>query len=100
MTDGSGNPIVDGPFAIVGNRLVVADAAKLDFETTPSLPIIVRTIDNRGLFFDEHLTVSLTDVNDAPTDAGLAGNTVEKQTQANGTVVGTVMGAPTRMETC
>ena len=91
LVDSSGNPIVGGPFAIVGNKLVVADATLLDFETTPSLPIIVRATDKGRLFFDENLTVKLTNVNEAPTDAGLAGSTVEENA-ANGTVVGTVTG--------
>jgi uncharacterized delta-60 repeat protein/CSLREA domain-containing protein len=57
-----------GAFAIdaVSGALSVADASRLDFETAPSLTVVVRVEDSGGLFFDETVSITLNDVNEAP----------------------------------
>ena len=44
----------------------VANATALDFETTPAFTLTVRATDSGGLSGDNTVTVTLTDVNDAP----------------------------------
>ena len=66
----------------------VNDASQLDFETTPVFNLTVTVTDSGGLTDDAAVTVSLTDVNEAPaaTDATF----VLAENSADGTVVGTV----------
>ena len=76
-------------FTVVGDQLQTA--AALDFETLGSpLNIRVETTDSGtgNLTFEEAMTVTLTDVNEAPTDIGLAPSTVAENVPI-GTVVGT-----------
>jgi hypothetical protein len=56
----------NGSFEIVGDTLKTA--AAFDYETKGSYTIRVRTPDAGGLFTEKQLTVTVTDVNDAPTD--------------------------------
>ncbi len=58
----------EGRFQLVGDQIRVASGAVLDFESTSSYTIQVRTTDsgNPGLFSDKTLTINLTDVNEAP----------------------------------
>ncbi|MEK6639683.1 MAG: cadherin domain-containing protein, partial [Nitrospirota bacterium] len=51
----------------------------------------VRVTDRGGLTYDEAMTISLTNVNERPTDLVLSANRVAENA-ANGTVVGTVTG--------
>ncbi len=74
-----------GLFAINGNQLVVA--GPLDYETASSEQVTVRVTDSGGLTFDKSFTIGVTNVNEAPTDISLSGNTVAENS-ANGTVVG------------
>ena len=52
-------------FSITDNHL--ATVAPFDFETQPTASIKVRSTDAGGLFFEKTLTVTITDVNEAPT---------------------------------
>lgn len=52
-------------FTITGNQLKVN--AALNFESDSSYSIKVRTTDQDGGFYDEVLTIGVTDVNEAPT---------------------------------
>ena len=54
-------------FEIVGDILQVKLGASLDFETTSSYPIEVRSTDADGLSKTQRFTISLTNVNEAPT---------------------------------
>ncbi|HMW22773.1 MAG TPA: DUF4347 domain-containing protein, partial [Burkholderiaceae bacterium] len=57
-----------GRFAIDANgTLSVADGSLLDFESSPSLAITVRATDSGELWREETFTITLSDVNDAPT---------------------------------
>ena len=80
----------NGLFTVVGDQLQTAVA--LDFETLGSpLNIRVETTDSGtgNLTYTEAMTVTLTDVNEAPTDIGLAPSTVAENVPI-GTVVGTL----------
>ena len=74
-------------FTILGNQLKTA--AVFDFETRSSYSIKVRTTDSTANFFDKTLTVTVTNVNEAPTDI-LLDNTTVAENQGPGTLVGTL----------
>lgn len=83
--------IVDptGTFAIVGNELVLAPLASLDFETRSSYSITIRVIDKAGGIFERTLDITIIDVadNSAPTDiVGATAFEVEENSAA-GTVI-------------
>ncbi|MEH1916147.1 DUF4114 domain-containing protein [Nostoc sp.] len=62
--------------------------ASPDFENKPSYNIRVQTQDNDGLTFQKQLTITINDVNEAPTDLALSANTVNENVPAN-TVIAT-----------
>ncbi|MCT7958467.1 hypothetical protein [Laspinema palackyanum] len=78
-----------GRFTLSGNQLAVGNGSLLDFETTASHGIIVQTRDSAGNTFDKPFTMSLTDVNEAPTDITLSQSSIDENSP-NGTVVGNV----------
>ncbi len=78
-----------GRFAISGTQITVAESTLLDYETNPSYAITVRTTDAGGLTLDQPFTLSLTDVNEAPTDMGLS-NTVIAENSANDTLISAI----------
>ena len=73
------------PFQINGEKLEVG--GPLDFETTPSYDITIRTTDSGGLFYDEVFTITINDTNDAPTDIALSNDNVDENSAVD-TVVG------------
>jgi hypothetical protein len=75
----------NGAFTIVGNQLQINSSP--DFETKSSYNIRVRTTDQSGLSFEKALTLSVNDLNDAPTDLALSASSVNENVAAN-TVVG------------
>jgi hypothetical protein len=79
---GSGD---NGSFTIVGDKLKTA--ASFNFEADNSYSIRVRTTDAGGLTFEKELTVTVTNVNEAPTDLALSNNSVAEN-QPAGTTVG------------
>src|SRR3569623_1711424 len=89
LTDDAG-----GRFAInaATGVITVADGALLDYENAASHDVTVRVTDQDGLSFDKTFTLTVSDINEAPTNASLTGGTVAENA-ANGTVVGTVAGA-------
>lgn len=56
--NGSGRFVIDAQSGI----LSVAAGANLDFETAPSIPLVVRVTDSTGLFRELPVTISVTDV--------------------------------------
>ena len=66
-------------------------ARLLNYEAATSHNITVRVTDQGGLTFDKTFAISLTNVNEAPTNATLTNSTVAENA-ANGTAVGTVAG--------
>ena len=88
--------LVEGPgntdnalFAIDGSSLTTA--AGLDFETSSTRSIRVRTTDSAGAHFDKALVVTVIDLNEAPTDVALSASSVDEN-QPSGTTVGLLSG--------
>ena len=86
----SGNS--NGAFAInaATGELSVANGGLLDFETTPNVSLVIRATDAGNLSNDATTTISLTNVNEAPTMQTGAFSIAENA--AIGTVVGSVSG--------
>lgn len=84
LVGGSGSDD-NGSFAIVGNQLQVG--AGLNFEAKSSYTIRVRSTDQGGEFFEKVFPVSVTDVNESPTDIGMTNNSVAENI-AIGTGIG------------
>jgi hypothetical protein len=78
-----------GRFAIdsITGQLTVANGSLLDFESNTSHSVTVRVTDAGDLTFDKGFTIAVSDVNEAPTNIGLANASVAENS-ANGTVVG------------
>jgi hypothetical protein len=74
-------------FAIAGDQLQTA--AVFDYEAKSSYSVRVRTTDQGGLWYEKAFTVTVTDVNAAPTEIGLSSASVAENRPA-GTVVGTL----------
>jgi Ca2+-binding RTX toxin-like protein len=51
-----------GRFALSGNQIVVANSAGLDYESATSHRIVVRAIDDGGIFVDKAFTITIGDV--------------------------------------
>ena len=79
---------VSAAFQIAGDKLQVGSGT-VDFETTPTLSVTVRTTDSGGLTFDKALAVTVTGVNEAPTGITFSAPTVESKAEP-GAVVGTL----------
>ena len=77
----SGNAL----FTVQGNELRIAQP--LDFETTVPQTIRVRSTDQDGLFTEQAFTITVLDVNEAPTAIALSSNSVQEN-QPIGTAVG------------
>src|SRR5258705_13687984 len=69
IDDAGGRFIIDAGTGAV----TVANGALLDFETATSHDITVRATDQNGVTIDKVFTLDVTDVNEAPTGATLAG---------------------------
>ncbi|WYL95766.1 MAG: choice-of-anchor L domain-containing protein [Gloeotrichia echinulata IR180] len=57
-------------FTIAGNQLQAK--APFDFEAQDSYSVRVRTTDNNGSFYDKPFTITVTDLNEAPTNITLS----------------------------
>jgi Ca2+-binding RTX toxin-like protein len=79
-----------GRFAIdaATGQVTVADGSLLDYETATSHNVTVRVTDSGGNTYDEVMSISVSNVNETPTDLTMSGFEVNEGT-ANGTVVGT-----------
>src|SRR5678816_2925221 len=76
-------------FNISGGNLRAT--ASLDFETKSSYTVTVRATDGGALTYDEQFTISVTNVNEAPSDVALSNNSVAENAGANA-VVGALTG--------
>ncbi|MBI4558543.1 MAG: FG-GAP repeat protein, partial [Candidatus Hydrogenedentes bacterium] len=74
-------------FTITGNTLKTA--AVFNYEVKNSYSIRLRTTDQGGLFYEEAATITVTNVNEAPTDLSLSPSSVTENL-AFGTNVGTL----------
>jgi VCBS repeat-containing protein len=79
----------DGRFAIQGNQLVVADAARLDYEANTSHAVRVQTTDAGGNRLAQDFTVTVTNLNEAPTTL-LCSDTRVAENSLDGTLLGTL----------
>jgi Ca2+-binding RTX toxin-like protein len=80
----------NGAFRLEGDRLVVADNARLDFETAPSATVVIRVTDTNGNSYDESFTLAVTDVaNEARFAAGadFLVNTETQNDQSDPTII-------------
>ncbi|MBI5773448.1 MAG: cadherin domain-containing protein, partial [Verrucomicrobia bacterium] len=77
----------NGSFMIVGDALKTATA--LDYETKSSYTVRVRVTDGGGLTVEKAFGISVTNVNDTPTDITLSAASVAEN-QPAGTTVGTL----------
>jgi hypothetical protein len=57
--------------------VTVANSSLLNFESTPTSTIVVRTTDQGGLAFDKTVTINLTNVNEGPTAVADTATAVE-----------------------
>jgi subtilisin-like proprotein convertase family protein len=71
----------NGSFSIVGRQLRVNGL--LDFETKPLMYVRVRTTDAGGLWLESTFTVTITDVNEAPTVINLTNNSLPENELAD-----------------
>jgi len=75
-------------FAVSGRNLVTADGVALNYETKDTYLVRVRTTDASAGTFEQALTISISDVNEAPTDITLSSSTIAED-QSSGTTIGT-----------
>ncbi len=68
------------------NGSALRATASLDFETKSSYTVRVRSTDQGGLFTEKAFIISVTDVNEAPSDIALSSNTIAENSGANATV--------------
>ena len=73
-------------FNISGSTL--RTSASFNFEVKSSYSICIRTTDQGGLAFDKAFTITVTNINEVPTDIGLSPSSVAEN-QPLGTTVGT-----------
>lgn len=57
----------DGIFQIVGNEIRIADNTNLDYETTPSYTLTIRTTDSGNLTYDQDIVIDIANVNEVAT---------------------------------
>jgi hypothetical protein len=65
-------------FIITGNELIAG--AVYDFEVKPTYSIRVKAEDSNGLSFEQTFSITITDVNQAPTALALSNMTIEENT--------------------
>ncbi len=71
-------------FAIVAGKLVTADA--FDREATPTAGILLRVTDAAGLILEKSFTITISNVNEAPTALALTGTSLPENSGAGATV--------------
>ena len=90
IVDGSGDPISDSNFEIVGNEIRVKSGANLDYENTTSHDLNIEVTDSGGLTHTEVVTINVNDVNEfdvsAVADSDSATNEVSESTTVGASV--------------
>jgi uncharacterized delta-60 repeat protein len=74
----------NGAFSISGSTLRATNT--FDFETKSSYTIRVRSTDQEGLFTEKNFTISVTNVNETPTDIALSSSTIAENAGSNAVV--------------
>lgn len=72
-----------GRFQIVGDQLQVADGTLIDFETATEYNLTVRSTDAGGLSHTQDFTITVTDINEAPTEITLSPNAILENSPDN-----------------
>ena len=88
LVDNAGHP--DNSAFTIDNGVTprkLKTAVAINFEAKSSYSIRVRTTDANGLFFEKNLTVSVTNVNETPTDLALTPSAIDEN-QPAGSLVG------------
>ena len=67
-----------GLFEVVGDQLKLKDGVALDHEGRDAYDVTVRVTDSGGLTYDETVRVKVADVNEAPTEITLSGDSVSE----------------------
>ncbi|MFN8887265.1 MAG: BspA family leucine-rich repeat surface protein, partial [Cyclobacteriaceae bacterium] len=83
LTSGTGSTD-NASFSISGNSLKITNSP--DFETKNSYSVRIRTTDQDNLTFEKSFTISINNVNEAPTDLALSANAINENVAANSTV--------------
>ena len=86
MVSGTGSTD-NASFTITGNSLKLAIVP--DFETKTSYSVLVRSTDASGLSFEKQFAISITNVNEAPTNIALSNSSLAEN-NAVGTAIGTL----------
>jgi len=71
-------------FNISGSNLRITSSP--DFETKSSYSVRVRTTDQGSLTYEKAFTITISDVNEAPTDIALSASSINENVPANSTV--------------
>ena len=71
-------------FNISGSSLRITSSP--DFETKSSYSVRVRTTDQGGLTYEKAFTITINDLNEAPTDITLSASSINENVAANSTV--------------
>lgn len=80
--------VSDDRFEVVGGELKLKEGISLNHETADSIDVDVTTTDSGGLAYTETFAVSVSDVNEAPTDLTLDNTSIVEDD--TGAVVGTL----------
>ncbi|MDJ0896646.1 MAG: cadherin domain-containing protein, partial [Alphaproteobacteria bacterium] len=87
IVDAANKPVSDSTFEIVGNEIRLKAGAAVDFETNPSYDLRILATDSAGGAFAKDVTITVNDVNDAPTAAVDTDAATENAAAATGSVL-------------
>ncbi len=82
----SGTGSTDNAQFTIDNDGNLHSAVAFNFEVTPTRSIRVRTTDQGGLFFEKIFTITVVDINEAPTDIALSANSLAENTASGATI--------------
>ncbi|ELT99934.1 hypothetical protein CAPTEDRAFT_187674, partial [Capitella teleta] len=89
LVDANGDALASDDFEIVGNKIQVKAGSDINFEEATSHDLFVQVTDSGGNTYQEAVTLTVTDINEDPTDITFSATTVEENA-ATGTVVATL----------
>ena len=72
----------DAPFKITGAELQVSASGALDHETAASYELRIRVADGGGLSMERAFTITVSDLNEAPTSIAISGSEVAENCSA------------------
>ena len=75
MASGTGSTD-NNRFEISGTTLRIKQGQTLDHELTPTLSVRIRATDANGLFFERVFSITVTNVNESPTDLNLSSSLI------------------------